>query len=194
MSSPRSTCRWVSLVQRGVHILRYSMLTLSDGYSNSYSNVIRISCGRKGIAFDRQLVTIERTYLIPPRVFCLAGCYSLFTNKSRSLSITFLLGSDRDRKGLFARTYLSLKDKTCILYAMFMFWSRPFGRETPDSCRIFANTYNVYKGFIWVYRIHVRLKMYVYTYYSIKVDNHIMYYILLMDEILHHLGWLKPYK
>jgi len=83
------------------------MLTPSDGFSNSYSNAIRISCGTKGISFDRQLVTIERTYLIPPRVFCLAGCSSLSTNKSISLSITFPLESDRDRKGLFARTYLS---------------------------------------------------------------------------------------
>ena len=45
----------------GIHILRYSMLTLPDGYSNSYSNFILISCGRIGVSFDRQLVTRELT-------------------------------------------------------------------------------------------------------------------------------------
>ena len=47
----------------GIHILRYSMLTLlvPNGYSNSYSNFILISCGRIGVSFDRQLVTRELT-------------------------------------------------------------------------------------------------------------------------------------
>ena len=27
-----------------------------------------------------------------------------------------------------------------------------------------------------------------------KFSTHFLAYLLLMDEILHHLGWLKPYK